>query len=261
MGILKKLFAFSLGFLLLQRFCLSQTDGFTMLRIQSNMPNDPTWESHSNINLSQPFYYIGCGAQTFAFASDDLVIKFYRHHRAGHPLALFAPLFPRLQQTIAKRQAKRQKDFASFRLAYDHLRDETGLVCIHLGKTNQLNQKITIYDKLGIAHEIDLDQMEFIIQKRATPFYTTLEKWIDSGQWEKAERGIRELVALLRNRCEKGIFDKDPDLRTNFGFLDDHPIQIDIGRFKEGPDDMIRVTDTLKKWLEVKAPHLIEELQ
>ncbi len=245
---------------MLHRFCMTQTDGFTMLRIQSDLPMASNWDKPTDIDLNQPFYYIGSGAQTFAFASDDLVIKFYRHHRSGHALSFFAPLFPRLQQTIAKRQAKRQKDFASFKLAYGQLRHETGLLFIHLGKTSHLNKKITIYDKLGIAHEIDLDQMEFLIQKRATPFYSTLEQWIDSGQWDKTKQGIHELVVLLKSRCKKGIFDKDPDLKTNFGFLDGHPIQIDVGRFKEGPDDIMRVTDTLRKWLEVKAPQLIVDL-
>ncbi len=81
------------------------------------------------------------------------------------------------------------------------------------------------------------------------------------GELDKAKRGLSEFVCLLRNRCQMGIFDKDPDLKTNFGFLDGHPIQFDVGRFKIGSDEMLRVTDGLLQWLESKEPRLSAYLE
>lgn len=249
-----------MALVLLHRLCLTQTDGFTRVRIESDLPYDAQWECPEEIGkiLDQPFYYLGSGAQTFAFASADdrFVLKFYRHHRTRHPLAFLAPLIPRLQQTVAKRENKRLKDFSSYRLAFERMRAETGLICIHLNKTKGLNRKVKVFDKIGIEHSIDLDKMEFLLQRKATPFYSTLEHWIEAGELDKAERGLSELVSLLRSRCQMGIFDKDPDLKTNFGFLDGHPIQFDVGRFKMGSDEMLRVTDGLRQWLEAKEPRL-----
>ncbi len=266
MHLLKKIVLFCLAMVTLHYLCRTQTDGFSRLKVEADLPYEASWEGASIPD--QPFTYLGCGAQTFAFVSQDgqTVIKFYRHHRSRHPLAFLAPLLPRLQQTIAKRQAKRAKDFASYRLAFEKLRDETGLISIHLGKTDQIQKRLKIYDKLGIEHSVDLDQMTFLLQRKATPFYATLEEWIDTGCETQAKQGITELISLLRSRCQKGIFDKDPDLRTNFGFLDGHPIQFDVGRFKNEPErieagELVRITDSLKGWLNEKAPHLAAYLE
>jgi len=266
MHLLKKITWFCLVMVALHHFCRTQTDGFSRVRIEADLPEETLWQA---VEIpDQPFYYLGCGAQTFAFVSQDgqYVIKFYRHHRAGHPLAILSPYVSRLRQTISRREAKRAQDFESFRLAIDKLREETGLLCVHLGKTDQIHKKLKIYDKIGIEHLVELDQITFLLQRRATPFYTTLQQWIDSGSEREAKAAITELVSLLRGRCKKGIFDKDPDLQTNFGFLDGHPIQFDVGRFKNQPeiieaDELVRITDSLKGWLNQKAPDLVSHLE
>lgn len=272
----KKFLLFCFAFLVLYRVCQHQTDGFSRARIESNLSSRPEWETACPETIktifNQPFTYLGCGAQTFAFASQDgqYVIKFYRHHRAGHPLSYLAPFLPtvlkeRLEQTIQRRKNKRLRDFSSYKLAYDRLLNETGLICIHLNKTNQLGQKVKLYDKIGIEHLIDLDQTEFLLQKKAVPVYQALEQWIEEGSLETAELGLSDLVALLRSRCQKGIFDKDPDLKTNFGFIGTTPIQYDVGRFSEDPsrsdpavyqDELLRVTENLRKWLDGKSTRL-----
>jgi len=107
--------------------------------------------------------------------------------------------------------------------------------------------------------------MEFLVQKKADPIYSTLQQWIDKGAFVQAKEGLSQLVALLRSRCQKEIFDKDPDLKTNFGFINKTPIQFDVGRFKINParsdpkqctDELIRITDRLCQWLDEKAPSL-----
>lgn len=266
MHLLKKILLFCVALVSLHFLCQTQTDGFSRIRIESELPFEADWNGPAVPD--QPFHYLGCGAQTFAFVSEDgqYVIKFYRHHRCRHPLSLFAPLFPRLRQTLAKRSLKRQKDFASYRIAFDRLKEETGLISIHLARTDTINQKLTVYDKLGIVHQIDLDNMSFLLQKKASPFYATLQQWIDSGCKEQAKQGLSELVSLLRSQFQKGIFDKDPNLKTNFGFLDGHPVQFDVGRFRDqpemiGPNEIGRATDSLVRWLNQKAPDLAAYLE
>lgn len=272
-----------LAFVAVQRLCHRATDGFTPPKIQSQLEFHPEWEvveqdtSCASELLSKNFHYLGRGAQAYVFASEDgkTVIKFFRHHRMRTLLCKVAFLLPgvlkaRLQQTIDKRKAKLHKDFESYKLAYTALKEETGLIFIHLNKTQDLKQKLTLFDKIGVRHEIDLDRMEFVVQKRADLIYPTLSKWIQEQNYAQAKASLSELVALLKTRCQKGFFDKDPDLRTNFGLIDGHPIQIDIGRFKEDltrkdptiyRDEIIRITDRLAHWLDKRAPELALHLQ
>jgi hypothetical protein len=58
-----------------------------------------------------------------------------------------------------------------------------------------------------------------------------------------------------------GIFDKDPDLNTNFGFIGTRAIQIDFGRYKATQPHLdlqaiLRITDHLHQWLMTKSPEL-----
>ncbi len=273
--ILKKIPLFLLITLLLHRFCQVQTDGFSLGKVQSNLPFHPEWETtcvKSYLDaLNQPFYYLGKGAQTFAFVSEDekYVLKFYRHHRVGHPFSKISWLLPsslrrRLKQTIAKRENKRLKDFSSYLLANSMLQKETGLVQLHLNKTKE-PMPTTLHDKIGVMHKVDLKEMEFILQKKADFFYPTLEKWIAAKEFDKAKGALSNLISILHNRCKKELFDKDPDLATNFGFIGEEPIQFDVGRFKVDPsrsdpeiygDELIRITDRLCVWLDTKAPEL-----
>ena len=261
---------FCTGFLLVRGFCLIQTDGFALSKIHSDLSLHMEWETEGDIGFvcDQPFYYLGHGAQMFAFVSKDqtTVLKFYRHHRTGHPFGFLKPIFPRLAQTLDKRQNKRLKDFTSYKIAYDYFAEDTGLLYLHLNKTHHLKKRVELYDKIGVRHYVDLDNVEFILQKKADLIYPTLEKWIAQGEFRKAQTGLSKLVGLLRKRHQIGIFDKDPDLKTNFGFVGDEPIQFDFGRFKKEPnrldsDELIRITDRLCIWLDEKAPALAKYLR
>lgn len=275
-----------IGFVATQRICHRATDGFALPKIQSNLTYNPDWEvqvldpqSEVEIRalLTQSFRYLGRGAQAYAFVSEDgrTVLKFFRHHRMHTLLCHGAFLLPmglrkQLQQTIDKRKAKLHKDFNSYKLAYRTLKEETGLLFVHLNKTHHLGIQLKLFDKIGVQHQIDLDKMEFVLQKRADLLYPALNSWIEQGNLTQAKTSLSELIALLKSRCQKGLFDKDPDLRTNFGFIDGHPIQFDIGRFKEDltrqdprvyKDEIVRITDRLMIWLAKHSPELAEHLQ
>lgn len=254
-----RLLIFILCFYGTARFCKKQTGSFTIARISSDISFHPEWEvetaNESEVKkiLSQPFRFLGKGAQSFVFASEDgtTVIKFFRHHHL-------------------KKNSKLAKDFGSYKLAYDNLREETGLLYLHLNKTRHLNQTLDLIDKIGIHHPINLDHYEFLVQKRATLAYIALDKWIDEGKIDDAKEALTKLVQLLAIRSNKGIQDKDPDLNTNFGFIGTTPIQFDIGRFKSRkvPADLpanyrelIRITDNLHQHLMRKAPELDEHLK
>lgn len=266
-----KLFFTLITFFVLSKFCLSKTDGFTLLKIQGHQENrlevaSPDEEELiKNISL-QPFDYLGKGAQTYVFVSRDrrYVIKFFRYfNKYRSPLETLP--FARVQKTVQKRKAKQEKDFKSYLIAHERLKEETGLIYLHLHPTKNLKSTLTLYDKIKIQYKLSLDEMGFIIQKKADPFYPTLSRWIKEENWGKAQQALRGLVQLVLNRCQNGVFDKDPDLATNFGFLDGNPMQIDIGRFtldatRKKPEvykqDLVHIFKQLEKWLNTRSPDL-----
>jgi hypothetical protein len=280
-----KIFGLILVAVLLKKFCTSKTDGFALYKICSSLSYCPEWDANPSsfqedpdiVNIfDQPFQYLAKGAQSYVFASSDgkTVIKFFRIYHLTPPLWLTALSLPLPWQPykVGKMLEKRReldKDFQSYKIAFQELKEETGLLYLHLNKTDHLKKRLTIYDKIGIAHKLDLDQMEFLVQKRATLVFPSIHQLVKTEGMDGAKEAISALVKLLARRCEKGIADKDPDLNTNFGFLHKIPVQIDIGRFrrekeheysKEDRDEIIRITDHFRQWLDQNYPPLSEHL-
>jgi hypothetical protein len=253
-----KLLSILLVLALVGKLCLKATGGFTLDKIQSHLAPDAQWSTPPptpdvQSQLSQKFFYLGKGAQSFAFVSEDgqLVIKFFRHdHLRTHPFAK--------AEKREKYLRRQRRHFASCKLAFDQLKQQTGLVYLHLNKTDYLKQTITLVDRLGIGHPVELDQMEFLLQKWAEPVYPRLQRWIEMGKIERVRTDLDQLSALISLRCKKNIADKDPDLKTNFGFTAEGPIQIDVGRFQEAttqanPDliqsEQAKIMSPLLHWL------------
>ncbi|HNA61863.1 MAG TPA: hypothetical protein PKW79_02165 [Rhabdochlamydiaceae bacterium] len=262
-----KIALFAVCFYGVAKFCKKQTGSFTLSRISSQLKPEPRWDTlplppgelaDLRQILNQPYTYLNKGAQSFVFASQDgnYVIKFFRHHHMSAPLWLRWN-----QKTVTKRHGKLYKDFDSYKLAFDNLREETGLLYLHLNKTTHLQQTLDLVDKLGIHHKVPLDQFEFLIQKRAKLVYPALQELMEKGQIEQAKEALTNIVQFLVHRSQMGIFDKDPDLNSNFGLIGTQVIQIDIGRFKHqkpqlNKDEITRITDNLHQWLMIKYPQL-----
>lgn len=279
MRVLFKILSAVLIIALLQCFCHKKTGGFAVEKISSSLTPRQEWETlplspqeKATISslLQQKFTYLGKGAQAYVFESEDKkhVLKFFRHSHMRPPFWIdYLPsseIYKKRKR--ARAEGKLHKDFLSYKLAFEELREETGLLFIHLNKTqNLLNQKITFYDKIGIIHQVDADSMEFVLQKKASLIYPTIEEWMKQGEYTQAKAALSSLLSLLKARCEKGIWDKDPDLNTNFGLVGARAIQIDIGRFRrddaqKNPTvykrDILRVTDNLRQWLGERSPEL-----
>jgi hypothetical protein len=267
-------------------FCTPKTDAFTLGRIHSALTHHHAWETPLPIGeekhtlatlLSQPFHYLGSGGQCYAFVSEDgnYVIKFFKHKLRApwnyfytHPLP--APLEAVRLRKLAKILMKLDRDFTSYKLAYEELQPETGILYVHLNKTTGLNQAVTIYDKLNIAHTIDLDQIEFIVQKKADLAYSYLDSLIQNGNLTQLKVSIDSLIEVIISRCKKGIFDEDAKIHRNFGFIDGKAVVIDVGRFRKDPSrtssdvytqDVRTITRSLRVWMQESCPELTPWLE
>lgn len=269
----------------IERFCHRQTEGFAVGRICASMPlpsdlemgpTEPSKLSLVTALLDQPFHYLSKGAQVYVFASEDgrYVIKFFRFDHLAPPPWTRWLRFPlcgeriRLEKMV-KRLTGLYKDFNSYRIALEAMPEETGVLYVHLNEQELRDVTLTLCDKLGIAHRLDASTMHFVVQKRADLVYPTLERLLQKGDLPTAQAALSNLLRLLNTRYAKGIFDKDPNLRTNFGLLGTKAIQIDPGRFcfevhpistEEKRAGLIRITAGLHNFLQERSPPLADHL-
>lgn len=219
------------------------TDGFSVSNIRSELTYHSDWDSNNYLEvgtiLNQDFNYLGKGCQFYTFMSQDgqYVLKFFKQKHLRDPIMVQIADFIGLKDYAAKQRERKfskvDKLFKSCKLAYEYLPQETGVVAIHLNKTkDQFKDKTTIYDKMGFAHTIDLNDFEFVLQKAAQPVVGTKE-------------AVASMCQVVEDRCRKGIADRDPAFIQNMGLLPDgRAIIIDIGQLEK--DDRLKDEETMR---------------
>lgn len=243
-------FLFTTAMLLLPTLAKYLTDGFRLAKMRVDFPPHPEWEVALDPDiiplLNQPFHYLDKGSQCYVFESADrkIVIKFFRFNEPKSYLKTF---------TL----------FNATRIAYETLKKETGLLYIHLNVTNLNLPTLHCKDAIGRSYHFKLDECRFAIQKKATPFHLTLKNALsDPTQMQKR---LDQFIDLLFARTDKGIFNTDPSLSRNFGFLDDQAVEIDFGNYRPTTPhgqrvEIERYTKKLRRWLNKKAPEWAEYL-
>ncbi|NGX45668.1 MAG: hypothetical protein K940chlam2_00824 [Chlamydiae bacterium] len=262
------------------KFVHPKTDGFKVANIISNLPPSSRFqvsglpeEAELASLLNGPYTYLGAGGQCYAFVSSDgeNVLKLFKHHlRRVHPLLATLPLPKKyaLKRELQRgsREKKLMRDFTSYKLAFERFREATGLLYVQLNREGLESLPVQIIDKIGIAHTIDLRDVEFVLQKRAILAYDYLDSCPDS---ETAKRAIASICTLIAKRHAKGIYDEDAKIHRNFGFIDGEAMIIDVGRLKQdlrqtNPSslysDLRKTTDRMRVWLVENHPELVDTL-
>jgi len=284
--LLIKLALLAVAIYYLPKYCHSKTDGFALTKIHSNLSYNSDWETSAPPKemlemlddiFNQTFTYLSSGGQAYVFVSEDgkYVLKFFKHHLRRLPFLL--KHLPLPKNLAAKREKKRagrikklHRDFNSYKLAFESLSEETGLLFVHLNKTDHLKKHLRIIDKLNIEHLLDLDQLEFILQKKATLAFTYLRNLINQGENEAAKKAIESICTLILNRCKMGIYDEDAKIHRNFGFIDNRAVLIDVGRLKYDERrkevdvqkaDLRKITQQLDRFLYEISPELAIALE
>ncbi|GAB4190320.1 MAG: hypothetical protein Tsb0015_11470 [Simkaniaceae bacterium] len=222
-----------------------RTKGFSLNKIVSSYPPNAIWQTKPPDNLEEifsgPFYYLGSGKECYAFVSENnqYVIKFFKqkHMRIKHPLNVFS-FIPSIQQYVAEKQKKhaslRNKMFQSYWIAFHELPEETGVIFLHLSKTHNLKRKGLFYDQNKHPFVLDLDQMEFLIQRKAEPVFTAIADFYQRGEEIKTKQVLQNILALIIERCKKGIGDEDMNCERNLGVVGTKAMEIDVGEFYQG---------------------------
>ncbi len=272
---------FALGFYASARFCHKQTGGFTVWKIASDHSFHPEWDVESldpknqaevDLLLNQPYHFYSYGGQSYIFISADgtTVLKVFKHHHMRSFSWIDHVPLPRNFHMILKQFTQSQRDklshfFGSCTLAYDLFKERTGLIYLHLNKTSHFKRTLTLIDKLNIAHQIDLDHTDFALQKKAELPYERFRRLKKEGNLAEAERSLKSLLELIAERCQRGIEDRDPNIRRNCGFLKGKAIEIDLGSYsrnealknpKIGRETLLRQTRRLEQWIVKTYPEL-----
>jgi hypothetical protein len=291
-------------FIGLQQIVELKTHGFYLEKIISDdLITRPDWdipalscdEEKAILELlDQPFTFLGSGSECFAFLSQDkkTVIKFFKldylrpvyffrglfaedHSKSAgtlssiYPwLSLPSPFDSLAKRVLGMREYRIARTFNSVKLSYDNLKEETGLIYLHLNPTSSFHKKLILYDPNGIAQEVDLDTARFYIQNCATPLEKHLLALKENQEQKRAEQCIASLCDLILKRCCKGFADRDP-YNKNFGFIADRAIEIDTGSFipnlhmKEPrfyKQELLFIGLGLKKWAKDHYPELLAHI-
>ncbi len=248
-----------------ESFCHKQTGGFTIYRVQPTRINPAFDVASPDWNFPvQRFIYKDSGKQCFVFFSEDgkYVLKlFKRAHLLPSALAkvplvnLLKPFHP---QKAKREQHKQWRDFMGYKVAFEHFREDTGLLALHLNPTPAGLPTITIVDKIGVEHALDLNITSFALQRKALSF----SEWLAQSDDETIHAGINAIFELFHKRIACGIRDDDPSPYKNFGFFEGRPIQIDPGQYEQASSsqperELAAMRKRFIKWLRTTQPQLI----
>jgi hypothetical protein len=253
------------------------TDGFWESNIKSELQaNDKRLnagdEKLAAQILNQPFHYLAKGCQAYCFISEDgqYVLKFFKYQRyQTSPFLEPFRFIPKVDKYVKERKAHKMEKLEFFMQAWviasQKLSNESGLIYVHLNKSDHLKKPIVIYDKLGMKHVLESDQMEFLIQRTAEPLTKKLVKVNN----EDGKALIDDLLNILVQEYKMGVGDHDPALLQNTGAYNNKPFHIDVGQFYLNPSfqsekgyyqDLFNRTYEMREWLKERRPELEQHL-
>ncbi|QVL56806.1 MAG: hypothetical protein KFB93_05325 [Simkaniaceae bacterium] len=258
--------------------CIKRTKGFCYTKIHSRYGYNDRWDfgtpTKSQEKLldqiaEQPFSLLGSGKECYAFVSADgeIVVKFFKQkHLRTQYILNYLPVPKVIQalrnETLNRHTVKRKALYQSYQIAYERLPEETGVLYLHLTKTKYLKRAIHIKTPKGKNLTLKLDDMEFMVQKRA---YSIFDEII--AHPENGKKTINSILQLIAKRNKKGIGDNDINCERNLGILEGKAIQIDVGEFYPAlpkqvtKKELRRATLDLQTFLDENHPELASYLE
>lgn len=262
------------------------TDGFRMSNIAIELPYGEEWETHPlsvkekavlDEAIHQPYTYFDKGHQAYVFESRDgkFVLKLLKFQRVRIPEWLRKTSLPFAWEEwrtrrIEKKDRMLNSLLLSWKLGFDELKDEAAIVYAHINKSNDLRTTLTLYDKMGFSHKLDLDNNLFLIQRKTPLLGPTLDQLMSQGKIEDAKALLDRLVALFVSEYRRGLAEKELFILRNTGVWQGQPIHIDTGRFEwdfaliqpeNYKSEIRRKTVKLVGWLKEHYPELADHLE
>ncbi len=235
---------------------------FDIPAITSIFPSDSRWafpnEPGVQAYLKQKYTYLAGGGQCYAFISEDgcYVLKFFKQDK-----------FAKKEKSKVKGVEARKAFLTSQKIAYEDLKEETGLLYLHFVPRDGFDSQVTLIDHNNDVHTLELGDFEFLLQKRAVMITDVISAHMQKCEEDAGKKIIDEVFCFFRQRLEKGIVDYDPQIMGNLGLLEGRIVQIDTGRFaiaktsKDLKKDLAQFYSKNKDfriWLQERYPTLYE---
>jgi hypothetical protein len=253
---------------------------FSPKKIYSKFDYDPRWALPDNQTesrniesiLNQKWTFFNKGSQAYAFISEDkqYILKFFKQHKLTETSWLsFLPIEGNpFYEEGKKRKKKADSTFAACKLAFCRFPKQTGI--LHLQINPSPSHFVTLIDKQGKTHRIDLGRTSFLLQKKAGLIYPRIEHLMEQGKQDQAKTIISDVLHFLAFLGSQGVIDNDPIIRKNFGLIDDKTVQIDVGKFRieqaravngQYKKEIRLITTSFKEWLENRFPELSDHFE
>lgn len=248
-------------------------DGFSPRRIHS-LPYavEENFNDEAQKALQQTFRYIGRGRQCFAFASEDgkYVLKFPRTDIYKTPFwACALPVSTYRKRLEADHRKRETFILNSFKISYDELKEQTGLLAIHLGQSFSTGQWLTLIDAAHCKHRLPLESTSFVLQYKRPILMKAFSEALQKKDVRQAEKVLDALLTAIVERASHGILNRDRSFLRNYGFDGEKAYQIDVGSFFKNPhlppneayQKSIRDSvDPVREWLSQYSPEMIPYL-
>jgi hypothetical protein len=220
--------------------------------------------------FDQEYKYLGKGCQAYVFESADkkYVVKFLRHHKYKPPFWInFGVIGKGYRERIVNYKKGRVKNaFQSYLMSYEDLKEETGVVYLHLGETNYFNRILTIRDRFLRKRFIELDKMHFVVQIRVNKLGPKLLELSRKNKILEAKVLIDGYFNVIKKRCLKGIKNVDHSgYLRNMGYIGERIFEMDLGGYRKREviltkkgfeNEFTYFAKRFKKWGKEKAPNL-----
>jgi|GEM_PF-2869724 len=218
--------------------------------------------------FDQSFSYLAMGHHAYAFLSEDgkYVLKFPRYHKFRDSFWLKLSFLPDKWKEKKIRAKRERFDFflKSHEIAGAFLREETGLIALHLSETDYLSKEVRLIDGLGREHIVNLDQTGFVLQNYFPIYGPELEKHI--GDEKQVANFFSAYFEVIASRYEKGIVNKDrKGWLRNYGFVyPDIAYEIDLGSYSlTGLSSSARreikdCSKDFRKWITKNTPQYLD---
>lgn len=76
--------------------------------------------------------------------------------------------------------------FQSYKIAFEKLKEASGLLYLHLNHTTDLKKQVHLVDHLGSSYQVNLDDVAFLIQKKREPLFRNIGNIDRTGKRKKS---------------------------------------------------------------------------
>lgn len=217
--------------------------------------------------LDQPFTYLSYGGQMTVYQSQDqkYVIKFFNPRSVikeswFHQFEKWRRFnsLKWITNTYIRKKLRLKKYFLRYEMAFKDLKEESGLVYVHLDPSTCLSKSVNIVDKEGKHHLVPLDAYPFVLQKKVELTMEHLGRLVKSGDVDGAKKSVEQIYELFLSRAQKGYTDRLQTLHKNYGFFEGRAVQLDVGRIRKISSVAEKPIKEMKRIVANIAPSLAE---